>query len=668
MADSIKGRLEAGNLSFIRRELDRHWANFIVNNRQPDLVRPEILESWQLCRDKYHIDPGMKRSQLTLSADELENERLTDEVLQISRPYLEELKQILQDAGFVMTYFNSGCSMLECEGETDVRERLREINFCPGGNWSEHIAGTNGPGTAIARKAPTRVLASEHYVEAWHEWACYAVPILDPVTGEPVAVLDATGCNETAQPQMLLLLRTAARAIEQDLRCLQLRKDFSILEKYADVAPSHTSGGVLAIDNHGRVLKLNPSALKMLRLCRAPKMLSELPEMQAVFSSVRAEMQKKGRYAVERNIDIPAVERSFGAAAVPVLLDDRLVGAVVLLNDRSPSPKRVYPRLISKPGITYSFDSIMGKSSHLQRAFSRARQAALHDVSVLITGESGTGKEMFAQAIHRASFRDDGPFIAVNCGSIPRELIESELFGYVSGAFTGAKHAGSPGKFELANTGTIFLDEVSELSPPGQVALLRVLQEMEVVRLGSSTPIPIDVRVIAASNKSLVEQVDQGNFRRDLFYRLNVLAVDLPPLRARGEDVVLLAEAFLAELGLQVGRSNMTFSQDVLEAFRRYSWPGNIRELRNLVQRALVLCSGNEITLADLENIEPGVAMQQEFPLEPPEEPDPILKVVSECSGNISEAARRLGLSRMTIYRKMQQNSIRRADILRRYP
>jgi len=289
---------------------------------------------------------------------------------------------------------------------------------------------------------------------------------------------------------------------------------------------------------------------------------------------------------------------------------------------------------------------------------------------LLIFGESGTGKEMFAQAIHNAGGRSQRPFIAVNCGSIPRELLEAELFGYVSGAFTGAKHGGNAGKFEQADGGTIFLDEVSELPPAGQVALLRVLQEMEITCVGSSSAIPLDVRVIAASNKNLLHEVNAGRFRRDLYYRLNVLAIDLPPLRQRGEDIVMLAQLFLAEFSAQVGTSRLSFTPQVLDVLSRCEWPGNIRELRNFVQRAAVLAPGLQIDCETLKEIEPGLGPMMEA--EPAREEagstgakrGTILEILSQCSGNVSEASRRMGLSRMTIYRKMRDSSISRSDVL----
>src|SRR5512144_1143942 len=235
----------------------------------------------------------------------------------------------------------------------------------------------------------------------------------------------------------------------------------------------------------------------------------------------------------------------------------------------------------------YDFSWILGRSPALLRAVELARTAARNTLPVVLYGESGTGKELFAQAIHSASERRGGRFVAVNCGSIPAQLVEAELFGYESGTFTGARREGNAGKFEDADGGTLFLDEVSELPLQAQTALLRVLQEKEVVRLGGSTPRRVDVRVIAASNKPLEEEIRSKRFRRDLFYRLNVFFIAVPPLRERGvEDLALLARVFLEEAAREVQRPGLTLAPAALAALHGHPWPGNVRELKNVLLRA----------------------------------------------------------------------------------
>ena len=674
---------QPGKLGFERRELDALWSQFVIARTEPEGIRREILDSWRLCRDHYQIDPGMHRSLLAIASDELEVKRVDDEVLSVSQPFLLEIKRAIVETGSVLTYFDRDCSMLEFVGDPKVCEDLQGINFCPGGNWKEEVAGTNGPGTALARRQACQVIASEHFVEAWHKWACYAAPILDPVSGEPLAVIDVTAYkNANAAPHMLLVVSSLSCAIQQELACREIRKDYSILDQYVQTAARHPNDGVVALDHRGRILRMSSSAERLLRVPHAPRGTGDLPELRDLLSSLNAGAKAQGHETFEGTYIVGSGQQ-LRAAAQAVFGDNRLIGAVVTLNDARSTMRRNRsddscdadrsrkPGAPSKWRTRYSFDDVLGNSPDMQRAFKRARQAAQQELPVLISGESGTGKEMFAQAIHHASARAQHPFIAVNCGSIPRELLEAELFGYVSGAFTGARQGGNAGKFEQADGGTIFLDEVSELPQSGQVALLRVLQEMEITRVGSSAPIRLDVRVIAACNKNLLHEIGAGRFRRDLYYRLNVLAIDLPPLRQREEDIVMLAQLFLAEFSSQAGRGRMFFTPQALDMLSRCEWPGNIRELRNLVQRAAVLAPDLQIDCETLREIEPCVNHSAAWAAQTREEAGPddaqrktILEVLSQCSGNVSEASRRLGLSRMTIYRTMRRVSIGRSHVL----
>ncbi len=247
----------------------------------------------------------------------------------------------------------------------------------------------------------------------------------------------------------------------------------------------------------------------------------------------------------------------------------------------------------------YAFGSIVGPSAPMQRVLDLVARVAESDATVLVEGESGTGKELIAKAIHHASRRREGPFVAVNCGALPETLLESELFGHVKGSFTGATNH-KKGLFEEATGGTIFLDEIGETTPSMQVKLLRVLQEQEVRRVGSNTPVKIDARVVTAANRSLARLVREGSFREDLFYRLNVIAVTIPPLRERADDVLPLAEHFLERVAARQQKAVTGISREAARLLSRYSWPGNVRELENAVERAVVLTRGTEIEPADL--------------------------------------------------------------------
>jgi transcriptional regulator with GAF, ATPase, and Fis domain len=316
----------------------------------------------------------------------------------------------------------------------------------------------------------------------------------------------------------------------------------------------------------------------------------------------------------------------------------------------------------------YGFEQMIGRSPLFREALTRAAQVARAETTVLITGESGTGKELVARAIHYGSARADGPLVAVNCAALPDTLLESELFGHERGAFTGADRQ-KPGRFELAAHGTLFLDEIGELSAAVQVKLLRVLQEREFQRVGGTATLKADVRLIAATNRDLMAEMAAGRFRNDLFYRLSVFNVHLPPLRERGDDVLLLADAFIRTLGEKMGKGDVTLSQDAVELLRRHPWPGNIRELQNAIERALITCEGTLVTAAHLAIPKPAkapTAPGQPEPVRPAAESmaleelerKAIVDALQRTHGHKARAATLLGLTRFQLYSRLKRYQI----------
>jgi two-component system NtrC family response regulator len=309
-----------------------------------------------------------------------------------------------------------------------------------------------------------------------------------------------------------------------------------------------------------------------------------------------------------------------------------------------------------------AFEGMLGTSSQMQDIFATIRRVATTDVPVVISGDSGTGKELVARAIHRRSARQDGPFVAINCGAIPDHLLESELFGHEKGAFTGA-HTQRQGRFELAQGGTLFLDEIGELSLPLQVKLLRFLQEHQIERLGGRRPIDVDTRVLAATNIDLKHAINKGAFREDLYYRLGVVHLHLPPLRNRGEDVVLLARALLKRFAAQMQTGVGDFDKRALLAMQAYSWPGNVRELENRLQRALIMANGPQVTPEDLEL--PAADVQQGPPRTLREaretvEKELIVQALARNDGNITRTAAELDVSRPTLHDMLKKYNIER--------
>ena len=360
----------------------------------------------------------------------------------------------------------------------------------------------------------------------------------------------------------------------------------------------------------------------------------------------------------------------------PLKEEGKVIGAVVktifpdMTTARGVASKVLAPVKVDEPRRPlYTCMDIIGKTPPMFLAMKVGRRAARTDSTLLITGESGTGKEVFAQAVHTRSVRRDRPFVKVNCAAIPENLLESELFGFVDGAFTGATKGGKPGKFELAEGGTIFLDEIGDMSLPMQAKLLRVIQEKEVDRIGSTKSIPLNVRITAATNQDLQKLVREGRFREDLYYRLKVIEIQIPPLREHIGDIAILADYIIKRINKRLGTHIQGIKPESMQLMMSYEWPGNIRELENILERAINQSEDNQIDLTDLiaprgdacredrrqKTIQGGLhrSINQQ-------ERDLIVDAIARAGGNKAEAARILNIQRSSLYKKMARLKIER--------
>jgi len=411
--------------------------------------------------------------------------------------------------------------------------------------------------------------------------------------------------------------------------------------------------GILLVDDNLKILEVNASAQE---ICGFDD--NDIGTEFASFSSgctgdclslLRKvlEMGKSGELSRVKCRGRSGKERVLNLTASPLVSDNTpCKGAVLVIRDES----RI-DDLERDLDRRKSFHKMVGQTGCLQNVYRLIDRLCDVDTTVLITGESGTGKELVAEAIHYMGVRKDKPMVKVNCAALPENLLESELFGHIKGAFTGAIQ-NKVGRFQLADGGTIFLDEIGDISPALQVRLLRVLQEKQIERVGSATPIPVDVRIIAATNRNLQDKIRSGEFREDLFYRLKVVTVSLPPLRERKEDIPLLVEAFIRKFNDKFGKNVRGLSDDVLRCFMDHSWPGNVRELEHVLEHAFVLCRRTSIEMDDLppEMQSP----QRQMDTGEIDEREKIRQALVRTDGNKAKAARLLNMSRRTIYRKIE--------------
>ncbi|QIZ69129.1 sigma 54-interacting transcriptional regulator [Geobacillus subterraneus] len=423
--------------------------------------------------------------------------------------------------------------------------------------------------------------------------------------------------------------------------------------------------GILYMDNNGNIIELNPVAERLLGISAKDAIGRHIDQVAPEIKL--DEVFKKGKPLL--NVVQKTKQGMLLVNRVPVIHQGEQVGAVATIQDAQTvqkAEKAIRKRVYSKGLVAKTtFENIIGKSSTLRRLINKARHYAQTDATVLIRGETGTGKELLAQSIHNASNRSRHPFVAVNCAALPEQLLESELFGYEEGAFTGARKGGKPGLFEIAHGGTLFLDEVGEMSLSLQSRLLRVLQEKEVMRIGSDTIIPINVRILAATNRDLRSMVQNGLFRQDLYFRLNVLSLELPPLRERLDDLPDLFRSFLMTYKLDKELIDKTLSI-MLPILFRHDWPGNIRELENIAERVSVLLKSHVPIDEVVEEVKKELFEVQDKDLDSPYlvrevenwERQRILQVLREVNGNKTKAADLLGISRSTLWRRIKDYGI----------
>ncbi len=532
----------------------------------------------------YGIEPERVFSRRILEGPELA-ERLArrKDLIVAAEPFIAGLHGFLRGSGFFAILTDDEGCILSVLGDENILAEAFALRMVPGAFMDESNIGTNAMGTALAEGHPVQVSGHEHFIKAYHRWTCSGAPIRD-AEGRIVGSLDLTGSRDEVHLHTLGMVVAAVAAIEKTL-ALNARNEILLEQRrFTETLLDSIAAGILSADLEGRILTANSQAPEMFGYSSGELLDLGMEALLPAWDEVRLACIEGRPFATDDvRVNVRSNRLYFNLATYPIIGRDGGPKAIILVFKDVKRVRKHANEIMGRKAI-YTFDKIVGRSRALSEAVAFAKKVADSRSTILITGESGTGKEIFAQAIQNASARRDEAFVVLNCGAIPPTLIESELFGYAEGAFTGARRGGQPGKFEIADGGTLFLDEIGEMPLELQIRLLRVIEEGTITRIGDSREIPVDVRIIAASNKDLKEEVAKGLFRMDLFYRLNVLPIRLPALRERRDDIPLLVDFYMNKLSRKLNKKPVAIGEDYLARLVALQWPGNIRELENMLE------------------------------------------------------------------------------------
>lgn len=610
---------------------------------------PAIARSWLRCQQA-GLDPTAIPSPSRYRVEELDHQRQNCfDVIAIARPLLEDIYQFSGGSKMIVFLTDHNLHIIEMLGDPNLSGVLSEMGIGEGTSLSEESVGTNAAALALAEGGPAQVVGPEHFFGVWHFITDTAVPIYAP-EGEIKGTIGVITLERYSQPYTLGLVMAISRAIEN-----QFQADAAFAQAHHHLAALNASlqamrQGLIILDLKGRVAHINASAGEILSISPRTATGRPLSSLVQIPPELKESLTQRSPMNGKEVTFLQGSERRPAVVSVDILKEGLNPTGFVLVMNRVDEAREL-ARSIMGAKAHFTLDDIAGWSPRMQQVIRYARAIARCDAPVLLLGEAGTGKDLFAQAIHNASHYAKGPFVAVDCASIPRELIAYELFGREKD--TGVIQ---PGKFELAHGGTMFLQNIENLPLNFQAALLGVMDFKQIIRLGGTTPIPVKVRIIAASNVDLQEEVRQKRFREDLFYRLRALTLTIPPLRERGKDITLLATHIVEQHARRQGRQ-ILITRRALAALESYRWPGNVRELEDVLEWAVQMVEGNELDIPHLPEAvrrAPGGTRDESVPTLREMERQAILRAGLACQGNVTEMARVLGMGRTTLWRKMR--------------
>lgn len=622
------------------------------------IFKLSIKNSHERCK-KWGINVDQVYSRKILNEVELQKKiAINRELIVTSASYMEMLTEVTKEHEFFALLTDGEGCILNSIGNEKILSEAFAMKMVPGAFMDEKDMGTNAMSMVIRDRTPIKILGKDHFVKAYHKWGCCAAPIRDE-NKKIIGVLDLTGYAKHIQSHTLGMVMAAAAAIEDIMMTKQSNRLQDVTNKHIKTIFDQIPVALILSDVDGKIKMCNKKGLHMFGSRENKLKTSEMSELIEDWEEIR-----KSIYigeSVSQEVNIYALRNSFkcNLTAIPIYNSQEDVIEIVYTFEEIGKNSVKSKKAAQNCRAFYTFDKIIGEDENFLKIVEYAKKISDSKSTILIMGESGTGKEVFAQSIHNYSSRIDGPFVALNCGAIPKQLIEAELFGYEDGAFTGAKKGGNIGNFEMADGGTIFLDEIGEMPIEMQTRLLRVVQEGTITRIGSSKPISVDIRIIAATNRDLKKEVEKGNFRKDLYYRLNVLPIYLPPLRQRKSDILLLAKHFFKSIGKRLNKPDIRIPEQYINNMLSHDWPGNIRELENVIE--LVINTESipaHYFREECCDMEPFIELKTECLNLDYVEKQHLIKVLKKYRANITHCSQVLNITRNTLYNKIKKYNI----------
>jgi transcriptional regulator of acetoin/glycerol metabolism len=642
---------------------------FERGDRSADGVARFVLHSWSRCTARgidFRASGDRDPVGRAMLADLRER---SGELLAQAGGIMEHVFEQIRASGSMVILADADGVILHSLGDPDLVDRAQRVALQPGATWGETVRGTNAIGTALVEQTPVEVCGGEHFLDRNGFLTCSASPVFD-AHGRLAGVLDISGDYRNYQPHTLALVRLSVQLLERRLFEHRFARDLVLAFHTRPEYVGSLQEGLIAVSCDGRLLGMNGAA----RDCLGG-VVDELP-VQTLEHLFRLSFGALLDRAARDPASLQAVELRNGQQ-VFLRLKAGFPVRIEAAPARTAATPLARPRSVVKRAHGVTLEDLATGDARLQRALDRGARILGKDIPLLIQGESGVGKELFARAFHNSGPRCDGPFVALNCAAIPENLIESELFGYSGGAFTGARREGAVGKIQQAHGGTLFLDEIGDMPLGMQARLLRVLQERSITPVGGSAQVAVDLSLVCATHRILRERVREGRFREDLYYRVNGLTVTLPALRERSDIRCIVLALLAAELGGE-GAREVGISDEVMAFFERYPWPGNVRQMQNVIRVAVALLDEDECEILPVHLPEElfgadefdgsravrggrhdgGTVLAARGAMGVVGSLDEIeLQAISvamrESGGNVSAAARRLGISRNTLYRKL---------------